>query len=303
MVENGQNDVSDRIAPDGDRDISSIPWKRERGGGFEYLTLANLRERKLGHRLSSLQRLKFHLVIFFREGQGKHLVDFTEYDCPPNSVVHIRPNQIHAYGSVAGREAEILVFQEEVLSPAFFERDDVPTIPDGLWPPFVRLSTEEGAFLARSFQVLAEHQEVFSRWKESNSARHHALAIAAFCRQVAMRHQAAPLSSVSDPTYLQFLRLLEDNFAARRGAMWYAKEVGCSYRTLCRICDSAAGLTPKALLDERVFMEARRLLGFSRDPVYEIAYELGFSESTNFVKFFQRLAGETPEAFRKRWQR
>jgi len=35
-------------------------------------------------------------------------------------------------------------------------------------------------------------------------------------------------------------------------------------------------------------------------PVKEIAFELGFQESTNFVKFFRREAAVSPEAFRQR---
>ena len=31
----------------------------------------------------------------------------------------------------------------------------------------------------------------------------------------------------------------------------------------------------------------------------EQAVDLGFSEATNFVKFFKRIAGTTPEAFRR----
>lgn len=33
--------------------------------------------------------------------------------------------------------------------------------------------------------------------------------------------------------------------------------------------------------------------------VAEIAHQLGFSESTNFVKFFRRQLGVTPTAFRQ----
>ena len=291
------------VVSESGRAIPSISWKRELGGGFEYLSLASLRKRKLDHRLSDFQRLKFHLLIFYRQGHGKHMVDFTEHECPPNSVIHISPNQVHAYGNVSTSEAEILVFQKEVLTPAFFDCDELPAIPEFLWPPFVRLTTQEAAFLARSFQLLAEHQKRFQSWKEANSARHHALAIASFCRQASVQHAEASISRASDPRYLRFADLMEGNFRTQHSAMWYAREVGCSYKTLCRVCETTVGLTPKALLDERVFMEARRLLGFSHEPVYEIADELGFSESTNFIKFFQRLADETPEAFRRRWQR
>ena len=290
------------ITPKIDQVISSIPWKRERGAGFERLSLASLRERQLAHQLSELQRLKFHLLIFFHQGDGKHMVDFTEYECPPNSVIHVSPNQLHSFRSAHDSEAELLVFQEEVLASLLGEGDESLYASQYAWPPFVQLTTEEAAFVTELFHLLTTRQTESGEWKDAQSARFLALAIAASCRQAAIHRAKAPISSETDSRYAKFVDLMERNFRAYRSAMWYAREVGCSYRTLCRVCEVAVGVTPKTLLDERVFMEARRLLGYSRDPIYEIAYELGFSESTNFVKFFQRLAGETPEAFRKRWQ-
>jgi AraC-like DNA-binding protein len=49
-----------------------------------------------------------------------------------------------------------------------------------------------------------------------------------------------------------------------------------------------------------VLLEAKRLLAHSTASVAAVAHQLGFSEATNFVKFFRRNAGVTPKAFRQR---
>ena len=105
------------------------------------------------------------------------------------------------------------------------------------------------------------------------------------------------------PVFFAFLAKVNDSFSVQRDAKWYANELGCSYRTLCRACKAASGETPKAIIDQRVATEARRLLAFTGDSVSDVADELGFSESTNFVKFFQRVSKETPESFRRHWGR
>ncbi|MDB6106331.1 MAG: helix-turn-helix domain protein [Gammaproteobacteria bacterium] len=53
------------------------------------------------------------------------------------------------------------------------------------------------------------------------------------------------------------------------------------------------------MIDRRVVLEAQRLLVHSGATSSAIGEELGFSESTNFVKFFKRQVGMTPEAFRR----
>jgi AraC-like DNA-binding protein len=69
-------------------------------------------------------------------------------------------------------------------------------------------------------------------------------------------------------------------------------------RTLTRACQAATGQPVKHVIDERVALEARRLLAHTDEPVAAIARRLGFSEPTNFGKFFTRHTGTTPGEFR-----
>ena len=69
-------------------------------------------------------------------------------------------------------------------------------------------------------------------------------------------------------------------------------------RTLARACHRARGLAPKRMIDLRVGLEAKRMLTTSDATVEAIGLSLGFTEATNFVKFFRRIVGQTPEGFR-----
>lgn len=69
-------------------------------------------------------------------------------------------------------------------------------------------------------------------------------------------------------------------------------------KTLSRACHQVRGLSPKKLIDGNLALEAKRNLVMGDHTVEEIALGLGFSEATNFVKFFKRITGRTPEVFR-----
>lgn len=58
------------------------------------------------------------------------------------------------------------------------------------------------------------------------------------------------------------------------------------------------GSTAKTLIDARVALEAKRLLAHSDLPVAAIGHRLGFTEPTNFGKFFTRQTGDSPGTFR-----
>ena len=95
------------------------------------------------------------------------------------------------------------------------------------------------------------------------------------------------------------LALLADGEAWSTSAL--ALALGSSQRTVQRALASleAAGVTPKAFISARIVLEAKRLLVHSGESVAQVGHRLGFSEPTNFVKFFRRMAGSTPQAFRR----
>ena len=72
----------------------------------------------------------------------------------------------------------------------------------------------------------------------------------------------------------------------------------CSAKRLTRAALMVTDRNAKTVLTNRIMLEATRLLAHSVLPVADVSDRLGFSEATNFVKFFRRESGLTPSAFR-----
>ena len=72
---------------------------------------------------------------------------------------------------------------------------------------------------------------------------------------------------------------------------------------LDRLARANAGLGAKALIDERVVLEAQRILAHGDDTIAAIAGALGFDDPSNFSKYFTKRAAATPAAFRRRARR
>ena len=108
------------------------------------------------------------------------------------------------------------------------------------------------------------------------------------------------VSDASRRTWRRFAREVERRFGEWRRVEDYAQALGYSARTLTRASLEAAGAPAKEVIERRVVLEAKRLLAHSSRPVGAIALDLGFSEPTNFVKFFRRREGMAPLAFRQR---
>ncbi|MBA2114109.1 AraC family transcriptional regulator [Bremerella alba] len=283
--------------------IRSVFWSRDVKSGFQLVTLRQLRERDLRPGLAEPQRLDFHMLILCENGVGAHMVDFEMHDCRRGTLIHISPNQVHAFASDIDTEATLLIFRPEVLPVEFYGPDSGTQPPaEYLWPPATKLDKPSLEFVTATVSFLTKQHCSQGIWDHPEAARHVAIGLASLAYRTAV--SSSPLyQSPPQPLFFAFLTIVEEFYATRRDAQWYARRLDCSYRNLCRICKEASGETPKTMIDRRVAIESRRLLAFTQDSALEIGKCLGFTEATNFVKFFQRLAGSTPDVFRRQWQK
>jgi len=119
-------------------------------------------------------------------------------------------------------------------------------------------------------------------------------------RQVQRQDHAAEPPTAADRLVARLRERIEARFRLREAAADYANALGVSLTTLRNATARAAGMSPMALLDERTILEAKRALLYSSEGVAEIAYALGFTDPAYFSRFFSRLTGMSPRAFRDR---
>ena len=97
---------------------------------------------------------------------------------------------------------------------------------------------------------------------------------------------------------LRFRQLVEAQFRQHWTVARYATELGLSADGLHDLCTRTLARTPLALLHQRVGREACGLLAGTDLSVERLATELGFGSSSHFSRFFKRLMGVGPRAWR-----
>lgn len=98
----------------------------------------------------------------------------------------------------------------------------------------------------------------------------------------------------------QFETLIDVHFKTNKMPSHYADLLNLSPNYLNKICRSETGQTAGGLIRKRIIVEAQRLLQYTNLSVNEVANELGYESLSYFVTSFKKLAGQTPEQFRKR---
>ncbi|AXT50198.1 helix-turn-helix domain-containing protein [Aquimarina sp. BL5] len=98
----------------------------------------------------------------------------------------------------------------------------------------------------------------------------------------------------------KFNILIEQHFREKHQVAEYAELLFKSPKTLSNLFHKYSDKSPLATINERIVLEAKRLLIYSDKTSEEIAYELGYKEAGHFSKFFKKHAGMNPTEFKSK---
>jgi AraC-like DNA-binding protein len=269
---------------------------------LEVLTSADLVRRLPGEEYKRVHRLDFHHLTLVHQGEGTAMVDFVDHPCRPGTLLHVRPGQVQRLptapdGAPADLDATIILFTSD-FPPRLPASTRVTDDPFG--PPFWQLGPGDHDRFRRALADLAtEYADLPDQDPEITKELLRQLLTGILLRiaRLPMPGSSTQAHATREP-YRLFQHELERSFAVLRQAHDYATRLGYSLKTLNRACQHATGHTAKQLIDARVALEAKRLLAHTDLPVAAISHRVGFTEPTNFGKFFTRATGQTPGTFR-----
>jgi AraC-like DNA-binding protein len=202
------------------------------------------------------------------------------------------------YGGQSGLDAIVVCWNAEAL--AGLDTGDAGTSPFG--PAYWQLAGEdEDAVINEVSQLVVDCQRHRSGDGAADLLRHQ-LAVLLLRLALLPPGNGQPASRTGgEPAATTFRRLrreVERAYGQSRRVEDYAALLACSVRTLTRACLVVTGRSAKQIIDDRVTLQAMRLLAATDAPIADIGRRLGFPEPTNFGRFFQREAGQSPGAFR-----
>lgn len=246
----------------------------------------------------------YYQIIWFRRGHGMHRVDFVDYPVADNTIFFIAPGQTHSFDGANDYEGIIIHFNasfmaDEETSESIFLKYDVFNAYDSL--PYYKVTQEE------SERLLALVNEMNREYALTGAFAHrdymHSLLTMFLIRvqRNGERRQKPKLyvDSVANRTFVRFRQLLEQNFRSVHTVNEYAALLNVSPRTLSKYVNQSTHHTPLQMINDRIALEAKRLIQHSTLSIKEIGYDLGFEDPSYFVKFFKRMTGSMPNEFRK----
>ncbi|MEM6376630.1 MAG: helix-turn-helix transcriptional regulator [Bacteroidota bacterium] len=240
-------------------------------------------------------RIDFFAVLLVTEGKMTHEVEFVKYDMSSGDYLFISKGQIHNFDHSQTYKGYGLIFTEEFMlrhiSLSAFLKIKF----------FYKYRTNPYAFKDFGDQEILI--KALKREFSLDTGEIKADVIAAILTVFLLKAQAHTVENLSHTRkdyelFLQFQELVAEKYALTRSANEYAVLLNMTFRQLKNLCHNFTGKSAKEYINDYIILEAKRWLVTTGLPIKRIAYECGFSEATNFLKFFKKHTGLTPSKFR-----
>lgn len=263
-------------------------------GGVEVTTLKRIRERMCPLERHAVQVPDFHLLLRVESGRSLHMVDFRSYDLAPYDVLWVRAGQVQRWGSLEEIEGTAILFVDHTLgADVTAALRDITARNSTLWPAAAR----PGSAISAAINQVQHFQGSGPAHTQSVDGLLAAYVLRSLVLGLVASGPGAD-QPPGDALFERFRNAVDENFTRFHRIQEYADLLGYSSKTLTRLVNQYTGTSPKEFIDDRVVLEARRLLVHDDRPVAGVACALGFDDPANFSRFFRRRTGQSPAEFR-----
>jgi AraC-like DNA-binding protein len=226
-------------------------------------------------------------------------IDGTEYEFPANSLLTLLFNQSFSFENSAG----IVAWQFNREFYCIIDHDSEVSCVGFLFSSTDHLFVELNDQAQQKLQLLSD---IFiEEFKTSDNIQNEMLLVLLKRLIIYVTRLAksgyAPVKKLQDEKFhiiRKFNLLVEANFKSAHSVSFYAGQLCKSPKTLSNLFAIFNQKTPSQIIQERITVEAKRLLCYTDRSIKHITYELGFEDVSYFSNFFKKNTGTPPSDFR-----
>lgn len=277
---------------------ASIPvrsWDSDFGNGIAVVSLPS--EIPGSKEFNHVHRHDYHLFVLQESGISHTEIDFKKYLIDKPTILYQSPNQVHRALKVENISGYILTISNENLNADYLKllQRNTPLEPLSLCSRADLAIIQAGFLLCRNLYDRKEDKLYHLQLKDSCNTL-----VALFMSQFLKQSKPADKLSRFEIIQKGFSELLEQNFVHMKRPADYAEVLNISVAYLNECVKNVTGFSVSHHIQQRIILEAKRLLYHSDKSVKEIAAELGYDDYPYFSRLFVKVAGITALTFRSK---
>lgn len=250
---------------------------------------------------NTLHQLSFYEILFIEEGAGTFTLDENKMSIAPRTILFTSPGQVRRWEIEKEVKGYTLFFEKDFLH--LFFSDELFLYRFQYFHQYSRpteMQISETPF-GKCLELLHEIEREFGQLQNDSN---HLIRSLLYQLLVILNRYYAGVYNVLRDTYVhsdfyRFRSLLENRIMQDQRVEAYTKMLNISPGFLNKICRQFSGLSAQQMIHYKLISEIKKQL-YQNKSAKEIAYEFGFSDPSNFNRFFKKFTGTTPQQYRKK---
>ena len=284
-------------------DIKKYKFKSDIDLQIEVVSLTNLLSSNKKY-LVTPHRTEFYHIFLFENCNPTHVVDFNPIKIQSKSLLFIDKDRVHQFDQKKNYEGKVLIFTDNFFctnnSDTKFLQSSI-LFNDLVDKPNIKIKEQFNTFI-NICNLIDEELKLPNDSAKHNILKNHLHNFLLLADREKRKQGFFEIKKSTDLDYtLLFKDFLENNFTKIKAVNGYAEKINVSEKRLNQATSKVLDKSPKELIDDRILLEAKRLLVHGNKSIKEIGFELGFEEPTNFIKYFRKHIGKTPMEFREKY--
>jgi AraC-like DNA-binding protein len=245
------------------------------------------------------------LVLFLIEkGHSTIEVNTTTYDLEKGCIFVAFPGQIIHVISISDDIKPLCIacsmdMMNDLMSQV---KDSLQLFQHAKQSPFQKRDGEDFEQIKKSFRHIQE------KIKVTKDNRYHyqiiknlVISTAFECLDILTEKCIEPQgSNRKKALFNAFLQKVEEEHRENHSVKHYADELFVTPKYLSTVVEEMSGKSAKQWINEYIALDAKVLLQSTQKDIQEISNDLNFIDVSFFGKFFKRMTGMTPKAFREK---
>ena len=243
------------------------------------------------------------VLLLVRRGSVEVELDLKTYKLEAGSLIIVFPEQVvRAKTPSEDFEPVCIACSKNMIEELIIRFDDTTRLILKVREnPLMQLNKVEFGQMSDSFEFLKKKFET----TEMNACRlqilkNHLIGLLYEC--IGMRSDPATtdvVKSRGQMLFSQFIDLVVEHHREQHSVKFYADELGITPKYLSAVAEEQTGKNAKRWIDEHIAFDAKVLLRSSSRDIQKVSKILNFPDVSFFGKFFKRLVGVSPKAYRK----
>jgi AraC-like DNA-binding protein len=245
----------------------------------------------------------FFTIDFYSDNLSKRQIGITKVEDLTNSIAFNSPLQlfsVQTFDGKPGEEGYSLLFDSEFFLPKRHQYEiqhEFPYFKLNSSPTY-KLSQLDLPLIKNLFNTIYEEFYKEDSYKVEIIRSYLIVLLLQIKRVVGNATEVVQLKRYQEIT-ANFEELILKEKSKYKTIADYADQLYITPIYLSECVKKTTGLTAKKVLSNYMTLRAKSLLKQTTNSVAKIAYDMGFDEPTNFIKFFKNIEGITPAVFRK----